>query len=101
MGMMFGHKWSSSYGERDDGTWLSGLADLTPEQIGHGLTVIKDGAQEWPPTLPQFRNACRNEQAGLSHNTAAYKFHKARALPYKQSKAKGNEAVSKLKDLLK
>lgn len=50
--------------------WAEGLAGLDQRQIAHGLKAWKE---DWPPTLPEFRKACIGEQAGLSHNTAAYK----------------------------
>jgi hypothetical protein len=51
---MYGHKWVSSYGEEDDGTWRKGLSLLTPEQIGHGITECLKREEAWPPTLPEF-----------------------------------------------
>lgn len=56
--MVYGHKWTSAYGTADDGTWLVGLSDVTPEQVGAGLEKVRTGADEWPPTLPQFRAMC-------------------------------------------
>lgn len=58
MAMIYGHRWTSSYGDKDDGTWLSGLADITPEQIGLGLEKCRTSGDEWPPTLPVFRARC-------------------------------------------
>lgn len=40
--------------------WSEGLRGMTPEQIRRGLAW--DG--EWPPTLPEFRNACRGVGSG-------------------------------------
>jgi hypothetical protein len=58
MAMIYGHKWTSSYGEKDDGTWLKGLYDITPEQVGVGLEKCRTSDDEWPPTLPIFRYRC-------------------------------------------
>lgn len=58
MAKIYGHRWVSSYGELDDGSWLSGLADVTPEQIGVGLEKLRISASAWPPSLPEFRAMC-------------------------------------------
>jgi len=62
---MYGHKWTSSYGEADDGTWFSGLRDLTTEQIQHGMRECLKREDAWPPTLPEFRQLA-------NPNTPAY-----------------------------
>lgn len=57
MARIFGHKWTS-INESDDGTWLAGLSDVTPDQVAHGLSVLVTNHQEWPPSLPEFRDLC-------------------------------------------
>ena len=42
--------------------WAKGLAGLTGEQIAHGLDAWQ-GA--WPPSLPEFRQACLGKHAGF------------------------------------
>ena len=37
MTAMFGHRWQSAYGERDEGTWRAGLRGVLGEQIARGL----------------------------------------------------------------
>lgn len=56
--MIYGHKWTSSFGEKDDGTWLKGLSDVSVEQIKHGLEKIRVSDEGWPPSLPEFRTLC-------------------------------------------
>lgn len=56
--MVYGHKWVSSYGEADDGTWLTGLSDVTPDQVKLGLEKCRTSDDVWPPTLPGFRSLC-------------------------------------------
>lgn len=63
MAEIYGHKWTSAYGETaDDGgageTWAKGLAGITPEQLGEGLKACLASADPWPPTLPEFRARC-------------------------------------------
>ena len=60
MTQVYGHKWTSSFGEFDqDDTWGKGLADLSLDQIKTGFVSCLDSDQEWPPTLPQFRQFCK------------------------------------------
>ncbi len=68
---IYGHRWSSSYGECDDGTWFKGLYDVSPEQIGVGLEKCRTSGDEWPPTLPIFLDRC------LPRKVEAVPYHKA------------------------
>lgn len=58
MAKIYGHKWVSNYGETDDGSWLSGLHDVTPEQVSVGLEQCRINNDPWPPSLPEFRAMC-------------------------------------------
>ena len=67
MAAMYGHRWTSSYGVEDDGTWRKGLAGLSPQQIGAGIVKClerkpKLGEEDWPPTLTEFRAMCLPER---------------------------------------
>jgi len=75
MTRIFGHRWTSAYGEMDDSTWQRGLRGLTPSQIGYGLTACIRRAEPWPPTLPEFRSLCTPsaEDLGLPGLDAAYR----------------------------
>lgn len=57
MARIYGHKWTS-VNESDDGTWLTGLSDVEPDQVAHGLSRLVTEHHEWPPTLPEFRDLC-------------------------------------------
>lgn len=39
-------------------TWSQGLLGLSGEQIAEGLRSALASGEGWPPTLPEFRNAC-------------------------------------------
>ena len=56
---MYGHRWTSSFGEADDGTWRAGLVGITPQEVAHGLGECAKRDDPWPPTLPEFRVLCR------------------------------------------
>lgn len=67
MAAMYGHRWTSSYGIQDDGTWQKGLTGLTAKQIGAGIVKClerkpKHGEEDWPPTLAEFRFMCLPEK---------------------------------------
>lgn len=57
---MYGHKWTSNYGEMPDpgNVWARCLKGLTAEQIKTGLGACVSLALEWPPSAPQFLNLC-------------------------------------------
>ena len=59
MAMIYGHKWVSSYGEADDGTWSTGLYDVDREGLSRGLEALRLSDKEWPPSLPEFRELCK------------------------------------------
>jgi len=58
MSMYFGYSWLNTYGEADNGTWLTGLHDIKPEQILAGIDACRKSGKQWPPTLPEFRKIC-------------------------------------------
>nr|WP_255703327.1 hypothetical protein [Lysobacter sp. GX 14042] len=62
MASIYGHRWTSSYGDDPAGmagdTWASGLAGLTGAQLAHGLQACLASSEPWPPTLPEFRSMC-------------------------------------------
>lgn len=60
---IYGHKWTSAYGDEAGpegaaGTWAKGLAGVTVEQVAEGITACLVSADPWPPTLPEFRAMC-------------------------------------------
>jgi hypothetical protein len=65
----YGHKWSSAYPagtvlEVALAEWAEGLAGCTGDDIKRGLDQWQD---DWPPTLPEFRKACRPRRLALAH----------------------------------
>jgi hypothetical protein len=68
MASIYGHRWTSAYGERcddDSGTltiagdsWQRGLSGVGEAKIGTGLNACLMAADPWPPTLPAFRAMC-------------------------------------------
>lgn len=58
---MYGHRWTSQQGEEPNDTWIRGLVDINPVQLGCGLVSCRDSADGWPPTLPEFRAKCTGD----------------------------------------
>lgn len=62
MAEIYGHRWTSAFGEDAatgaGQTWAHGLTGLTAAQIGDGIERMLIEADDWPPTLPQFRRLC-------------------------------------------
>jgi len=82
MGNAFGHKFMSTYGERDSGVWQAVLSDLTSHDIRYGfirmMRDISEGErksyQAWPPNLKEFRVYCewRKEDFGFPGASKAF-----------------------------
>lgn len=68
MAAIYGHKWTSAYGDTpfdDNGsltlagdTWQRGLTGVAEQDIAKGLQAALMSADGWPPTLPAFRALC-------------------------------------------
>ena len=62
MSQIYGHKWTSAYTADPAGsaatTWSKGLSGLSGRQLADGLAACIASADQWPPTLPQFRMMC-------------------------------------------
>lgn len=67
MSHIYGHKWTSTYGESavtgveltdTAKTWASALRDVTGQQIADGLRACLEREDTWPPTLPEFKQLC-------------------------------------------
>lgn len=76
----YGHKFTSSI----DGLeviavaeWANGLAGVTGKQIKRGLENWKG---PWPPSLPEFREACTGATVGWEYKSLAY-VESRKALP--------------------
>lgn len=59
---MYGHRWTSSYGDRvdHDSVWGKVLAGLNGNQLAAGLhELVERGAEfDWPPPANVFRSLC-------------------------------------------
>lgn len=64
MGLLFGaDNWVRRYGEDPSAEWSQALRHKTVRQIATGVQACIDAALEFPPTLPQFKKLCREEDS--------------------------------------
>lgn len=56
---LYGHKFTSAYGDEPNDTWARALAHTTGRQIANGLQACFRREDNWPPTLPEFVEMCR------------------------------------------
>lgn len=75
---IYGHKWASTYGQADSGTWGKVLCDVTGRQIANGMQALarRTGDQAaWPPSAPEFRDLCLagTDTLGIPDVTAAWR----------------------------
>lgn len=72
MQKLFGGRWSSQYGDCDDGAWRSALAGVSSQTLGKAIGMVAMSGSEFPPTLPEFLSIC-GRAAGLPDCTKAYR----------------------------
>lgn len=110
MGQIYGHRWSSSFGEEDTGNvWLAGLKGVSHSALRLGLSLCVTLNSEWPPTLPEFRAMCiekttRNDKGHGAYNGAHRLVRPALPVPaeiIKQRKALGREKMSSLLGMMR
>lgn len=62
MAAMYGHTWTSAYGDNPGGlaadTWATALSGLTADQLATGLRSCVAEGGEFPPSAPRFRAMC-------------------------------------------
>jgi len=97
MAETFGHKWTSNYGHEPNQSWMDGLADMTADDIKHGLGNLRSWKDEggWPPTLLQFRELCR-PHASPAH--AVYKPLPAPTSSWDQRRTVAAQALIQLRE---
>lgn len=63
MTRLFGHKWTSQFGDQIDpgNVWAASLKGLSKEQVKHGLNCLVLQGAEWPPSAPEFRKLCTGQ----------------------------------------
>lgn len=86
----YGHQWVSSYGETPNDEWLRSIEQLGAEAVKRGFfrVVNSDKFTNWPPTLPQFEQACKlsPEDVGCPPLDAAWRNAQVSSYPYARAK---------------
>ena len=59
---MYGHKFTSKFGEGADNTWVACLAGLNELQIKTGLESSLKKSPIWPPAAAEFRALCEGRE---------------------------------------
>ncbi len=59
MAEIFGHKWTSQYGDSPLDTWAKRLGAMSAEDIAYGVNACASSNLQWPPSLPDFCALCR------------------------------------------
>ncbi len=78
----FGQRFTSSYGEQDNGVWLEMLRDFTRIELGQGFKIMlshfkqqeRERKEVWPPNVKEFYLYCCDifKYHGLASPRAAY-----------------------------
>jgi hypothetical protein len=101
MQRIYGYRWSSQYGEADDGTWSAGLREFSETEIFVAIQACVDSTEKWPPGLPEFRALCRPVKR---ENEAMYRMPPDRQLPHllsEEARSSGRAAIAALRSKVK
>lgn len=71
LGKQFGSRWTSQYGDCDDGTWAAALRGVDTSILGNALGRVALSGTEFPPSLPEFLAIC-GRACGLPDAGSAY-----------------------------
>ena len=92
---MYGHKFTSAYGDVPSETWSRALAGATGSDIAQGIKACFQRQDTWPPTLPEFVEMCRPNARSLYFPDAM------KALPPpRPSREYAEEQIKKLREKL-
>jgi len=103
MAMLYGHKWTSSYGAKDDGTWAHVLAGLNKDELAVGFRVcaeraaqqVREQREVWPPSAFEFKAMSKPPVIRPEHRIVHPQ------LPAPRNPEKAREAVAKMREALK
>lgn len=65
MAEIFGHKWTSQYGDTPLDTWANRLGAMSAEEIAFGVNACAGSSLQWPPSLPDFCRLCKPDLSAL------------------------------------
>lgn len=84
MGSMYGHKWTTNYGEKIDPLWARAMKAIPLNRLQIALARCGHRDDAWPPSLPEFieLTKVRADEVGASDPEAAYSEACRGAYPY-------------------
>jgi len=105
MTTIYGNRWTSQYGDKDDGTWQWGLSGVEWRAAAQALGRLVKRGDGWPPSLPEFRMMCRypgGREFGLNYVPEVYRKENRpeRLLTGPRDNERGRAEIAKLKELL-
>ena len=59
---IYGHKFTSAFGDEPNESWVRCLGEISPPQIANGLNRLQHREDDWPPTALEFRRLCLNQR---------------------------------------
>ena len=89
---MYPNQWASSQGSEPCTTWIKGLEDVSNDQLANGLRALVKSGEQWPPSLPVFRQLCLNEDPGQWERQAHKLYEPDRLLEDKTAKEAAHKA---------
>lgn len=109
MTSLYGHRWTSAYGDHvdPDGVWERALTGIDKIAIGRAFSHLATQTGEpWPPSAPEFRQLCEGEKG---HDTWQQRKYKAaeevpKLLPEKrteETKQRVSNGIAELRKGLK
>ncbi len=95
MTSMYGHKFSSQFGEHPEETWESCLKGITGRQMADGLNNCLDAYPEWPPGAAQFRAMCLGKFIDKDGNDSSWQHRSAAYIDYRDAAHPSNDPNSR------
>jgi hypothetical protein len=93
---MYGHKFTSTYGDVPNETWAQALGNFTGAEIATGLKACFQREDNWPPSLPEFLQMCRP----VAPKSAPFHRSYTALPPPRPSKEKAQSWLAKMREKL-
>lgn len=79
--------------------WIWCVADLSNEDIAHGLRVLRDSGREFPPNPIQFRAWCRERQFRIRDPEPTRRSEEELRLQRERNRANSRAALARIRQL--
>jgi len=97
---IYGHKFTSNFGDQPNESWSRCLSDVSPMKIGAGLNELLTRADPWPPTAIEFRQLCLGMLDDVANQQRRQAAEPSLALPYRPDKDLGRQKLAEIKAML-